>query len=91
MNRKQPQVSIGMPVYNGEQFLKDALDSILAQTFDNFELIISDNTSTDNTQEICKAYSAKDQRICYYRNEKNLGAAWNFNRVFELARGEYFK
>lgn len=88
---KKPRVSIGMPVYNGERFLKQALDSILAQTFKNFELIISDNASTDSTQEICRAYAAKDQRIHYYRNEQNLGASWNFNRVFELSTGEYFR
>lgn len=80
-----------MPVYNGELFLKESLDSILAQTFRDFELIVSDNGSTDRTQEICKAYAAKDQRIRYYRNEQNLGAAWNQSRVAELSRGEYFK
>ncbi|MCL7413412.1 MAG: glycosyltransferase [ANME-2 cluster archaeon] len=71
--------------------MKEALDSILAQTFTNFELIISDNASTDGTYEICKEYADKDPRIQYYRNEQNLGAAWNFNRVFELSRGKYFK
>ncbi len=87
----KPRVSIGMPVYNGERFLKQALDSILAQTFKDFELIISDNASTDSTQEICRAYAARDQRIHYYRNEQNLGASWNFNRVFELSTGKYFR
>lgn len=90
-NNTHPRVSIGMPVYNGERFLQEALDSILAQTFQDFELIISDNASTDRTQEICRAYVAKDQRIRYYCNTQNLGAAWNFNRVFELSQGEYFK
>lgn len=80
-----------MPVYNGDLFLKEALDSIVNQTFKDFELIISDNGSTDRTQEICKTYAANDQRIRYYRNEQNLGAGWNFNRVFELSTGEYFK
>jgi len=83
-------MSIGLPVYNGEQFLKEALDSILAQTFEGFELIISDNASTDGTEAICLAYAGKDARIRYVRSPQNLGAAWNFNRVFELARGEYF-
>jgi glycosyltransferase involved in cell wall biosynthesis len=91
MSNDKPRASIGIPVYNGERFLKEALDSILAQTFEDFELIISDNASTDGTEEICKAYAAKDQRIRYYRNEQNLGAAWNFNRVFELSSGKYFK
>jgi glycosyltransferase involved in cell wall biosynthesis len=91
MDNHRPRVSIGMPVYNGEGFLKEALDSILAQTFQDFELIISDNASSDRTQEICRAYAAQDRRIRYYRNEENLGAAWNYNRVFKLAGGEYFK
>lgn len=91
MNSNKPRVSIGMPVYNGENFIKEALDSILAQTYKDFELIISDNTSTDRTEEICRAYAAKDQRIRYYRSDINRGLAWNFNRVFELATAEYFK
>lgn len=91
MKNSQPRVSIGMPVYNGEVYLKDALDSILMQTFSDFELIISDNGSTDQTAEICQAYAAKDQRIRYYRSEQNLGAGWNFNRVVELATGEFFR
>lgn len=86
-----PRVSIGVPVYNGEQLIGAALDSLLAQTFEDFELIISDNASTDATEEICRAYAAKDRRIRYYRNERNIGVARNFNRVFELSRGQYFK
>jgi glycosyltransferase involved in cell wall biosynthesis len=91
MINKVPKVSIGLPVYNGERFLREALDSILSQTFEDFELIISDNASTDKTEEICREYTAKDMRIRYYRNEKNLGAAKNYNRVFELSNGKYFK
>jgi glycosyltransferase involved in cell wall biosynthesis len=91
MLSNKPCVSIGLPVYNGEQFLKETLDAILAQTFGDFELIISDNASTDRTEEICKEYAAKDRRIRYYRNKENLGAGWNNNRVFELCTGEYFK
>lgn len=71
MNNR-PRVSIGMPVFNAEKYIIAAIDSILAQTFSDFELIISDNASTDRTHEICKEYSAKDQRIHYYRNKKNL-------------------
>jgi glycosyltransferase involved in cell wall biosynthesis len=71
--------------------LPQAVESVLAQTFQDFELVISDNASTDRTQELCEAYAAQDGRIRYYRSEKNLGAAPNFNRVFELARGEYFQ
>lgn len=91
MKDKAPLVSVGLPVYNGENFLEEALDSILAQTFRDFELIISDNASKDRTQEICKAYASEDHRIRYYRAEKNHGAAWNYNRVFELSTGQYFK
>ena len=91
MNNNKPRVSIGLPVFNGENFLSEALDSILAQTYSDFELIISDNASTDSTQEICQTYTAKDQRISYFRNKSNLGGAKNFNRVFELSSGKYFK
>lgn len=91
MNNNKHRVSVGMPVYNGENFIKEAIDSILAQTFEDFELIISDNASTDGTAEICRAYATKDQRIRYYRNGQNIGAAKNFNSVFNLSSGEYFK
>lgn len=73
------------------KFIEAALDSIITQTYTDFELIISDNTSTDKTEAICKAYASRDDRIRYYRNDKNLGAAPNFNRVFQLSSGEYFK
>lgn len=86
-----PRVSIGLPVYNGENFLRAALDSILQQDYTDFELIISDNASQDATEKICREYAAKDPRIRYYRNEKNIGASGNFNRLVELARGEFFK
>ena len=85
-----PSVSIGMPVYNGEQYTRQALDSLLAQDHGDFELIISDNASTDGTQAICLEYAAGDQRIRYCRTERNMGASWNFNRAFELSSGEYF-
>jgi glycosyltransferase involved in cell wall biosynthesis len=86
-----PRVSVGIPVYNGEPFLAQALDSILGQTFGDFEVIISDNASTDRTQDICRMYMAQDTRIRYVRNDVNLGAAKNYNRVFDLSSGEYFK
>lgn len=91
MITQNPRISIGLPVYNGEKFLKESLDSLLAQTFTDFEIIICDNASTDETEKICRGYAAKDKRIRYYRNEHNLGAAPNYNRTFELAKGEYFK
>ena len=86
-----PKVSIGLPVYNGEPFLSETLDAILAQTFKDFELIISDNASTDATETICHKYAAKDERIAYYRQQHNVGATSNFNKVFQLSSGEYFK
>jgi glycosyltransferase involved in cell wall biosynthesis len=85
------KVSIGLPVYNGANYLEPALESILGQTYGDFELIISDNGSTDGTQEICKSYAARDPRIRLYRSEVNRGASFNFGYVFRLARGEYFK
>lgn len=87
----QPYVSIGLPVYNGERFLSEALDSFLGQTFTDFEIVISDNASTDRTGAIARAYVARDSRIRYHRNERNIGLGRNHNRVFHLARGRYFK
>jgi glycosyltransferase involved in cell wall biosynthesis len=86
-----PYVSIGLPVYNGEEYLEEAIDSLLVQTFTDFELVICDNASTDNTQQICRTYAAKDARIRYYRNPRNFGAPANYNRTVNLARGKYFK
>ncbi|MBZ0298022.1 MAG: glycosyltransferase family 2 protein [Anaerolineae bacterium] len=90
MSEQKPRVSIGLPVYNGETLVREALDSILAQTYTDFELIICDNASTDSTPEICKAYAEKDSRVRYYRNAKNLGVSRNLNLCFELSCGEYF-
>jgi glycosyltransferase involved in cell wall biosynthesis len=86
-----PLVSVGLFVYNGERFIEEALNSILNQTLTDFELIISDNASTDRTGEIAQAYAKRDDRIRYYRNEKNIGAGSNARRVYELATGKYFK
>jgi len=85
-----PEVSIGLPVYNGELFLKKALDSLLNQTYSDFELIISDNNSTDLTPQICKEYAENDKRIHYVKQEKNLGAYSNFYFVLTEAKGKYF-
>lgn len=87
----KPKVSIGLPVFNGEKYIVETLESLLSQSFSDFELIISDNASTDRTQIICKDYATRDDRIRYYRSETNRGAAWNFNHVYRLSRGEYFK
>lgn len=91
MNDAIPHLSVGIPVYNGEQYIAEAIESILSQTFRDLELIISDNASTDATEQICRAYAARDSRVRYYRSDQNRGASWNHNRVVELARGEYFK
>jgi glycosyltransferase involved in cell wall biosynthesis len=89
--RETPSVSIGLPVYNGEKYLANAIESILHQTFSDFELIICDNQSIDQTGQICKDYSAQDARVRYYRNEQNYGVGKNFTKTFRLARGRYFK
>jgi glycosyltransferase involved in cell wall biosynthesis len=88
---RAPRVSIGLPVYNGEKFLRATLDSILAQSFTDFEVVICDNCSTDSTPEICREYQARDSRVAYHRNERNLGPAPNYNRCFDLSRGDLFK
>ena len=89
--RPAPRVSIGVPVYNGEAQLPAALDSLLAQTFEDVEIVLSDNHSTDATESICRDYAARDRRVRYVRNERNEGVAWNFNNAFRLASGRYFK
>lgn len=85
-----PEVSIGLPVYNGSTYLREALDSLLAQTFSSFELIISDNGSTDDTADICSTYARRDARIRYIRQEQNCGAMANFQFVLDNARGRFF-
>jgi len=89
--RHDPRVSVGLPVFNGEEHLEKGLRSLLSQDLDDFELIISDNASSDSTPEICADYVRQDRRIRYVRNEKNIGAARNFSRLVDLASGEYFK
>jgi glycosyltransferase involved in cell wall biosynthesis len=86
-----PQVSLALPVYNGEQLISEAIRSILAQDFRDFELIITDNASTDGTERICREFAASERRIQYIRNDGNLGASPNFNKSFELSSGKYFK
>lgn len=86
----RPRISVGLPVFNGEAHLEAAIASLLGQSADAFELIVSDNASTDRTGEICAAFTARDPRVHYHRNPSNVGAAANFNRVAELARGTYF-
>jgi glycosyltransferase involved in cell wall biosynthesis len=86
-----PALSIGLPVYNGEKFLAEALDCLLAQSFGDFELLICDNASTDRTAEIAAAYACRDPRIRYHRNSSNIGAAANFRTAFHLTQAPLFK
>jgi glycosyltransferase involved in cell wall biosynthesis len=87
----QPIVSFGVPVYNGHKHLRETLDSLLAQTYPDFELIISDNASSDATPDICQEYASRDSRIQYHRQTENIGAPANWNFVASRACGRYFK
>lgn len=86
----QPLVSIGVPVFNGEKGLANALDALIGQSYQNLEIIISDNGSTDATSEICEEYVRKDSRIKYYRSPENRGLSWNYQRVADFSSGKYF-
>lgn len=88
--KSKPLISIGLPAHNGEQVISDAIESLLHQTYKNFELIISDDASTDRTQKICEAYAQKDKRILYICQKKNLGFVDNFNFVLQKAKGKFF-
>lgn len=88
---RSPRVAIGMPVHDGEDYVAEAIDSILGQTFEDFELVICDNASTDATEEICRGFAERDPRVRYLRNPRNLGAHPNYNRTFRESRGRYFK
>jgi len=88
---RQPRVSIGLPVYNGELYLRAAIESLLAQTLTDFELIISDNASTDATGDICRDYAARDRRVLYIRRPTNVGVTRNFNDTLSHATAPYFK
>jgi glycosyltransferase involved in cell wall biosynthesis len=85
-----PAVTIGLPVYNGQNYLEQAIDSLLAQSFEDFRLIIADNASSDSTEEICREAASLDGRVEYHRHDRNLGAAANYNYTVELATGPYF-
>ncbi len=84
-------VTLALPVFNGERHLPETLDSLLAQDFDDFELLISDNGSTDRTPEIVRSYAAADTRIVFERHDANRGAVWNYNHLVARARGRYLK
>jgi GT2 family glycosyltransferase len=91
IGQANPVVTVGLPVYNGAQFLEAALDSLLAQSFRDFEIVISDNGSDDRSPQICERYAAQDSRIRYVRHDANRGAAWNHNFVIAEARGRFFR
>jgi glycosyltransferase involved in cell wall biosynthesis len=86
-----PRLTIGLPVYNGEKYVAESLEALLGQSFTDFELIISDNASTDGTGDICRRYEKQDSRVRYFRQPRNIGLAPNHNFVAEQARGELFK
>ena len=90
MNDKH-RLTIGLPVYNGEDFLAESLESLLGQTYENFELLISDNASTDGTADICQRYARQDSRIRYVRQPVNIGLARNESFLMRQATGELFK
>ena len=85
------QKLVGIPVYNGDWYIAQSIESMLSQTFEDLEVIISDNASTDRTERICRKYAGRDPRVRYYRSDVNRGASWNHNRVVELARGQFFR
>ena len=89
MSAANPLVSICLPVYNGEEFVADTIRSVLDQSFEELELVISDNGSTDNTENICREASSLDRRVRYYRCTVNHGLAWNFNNTFQMANGRF--
>ena len=91
MSSPTPKVSLGIPVYNGERYLEEALESLLAQSFEDLEIVISDNASTDATEEICRTFARNDDRIRYWRSDRNRGVLHNFNEVFRRSQGQYFK
>jgi len=91
VSTRSPRLNIGLAVFDGGEFVGEAIERLLAQTYGDFRLIVSDNASSDSTEAICRRFAALDSRIDYYRNEQNRGAAWNINHVFELSTSEYFK
>lgn len=90
MSKTGPLVSVGLPVYNGEPFIKDALESLVTQSYQNLEILISDNASTDGTAQICHEYASRDKRVSYHRNSDNIGIRNNFRHLLSLASGEFF-
>ena len=90
MITRSPRVTVALPVYNGGEYLAAAIESVLHQSFQDFEFVISDNASTDGTEEICRSAASRDARVRYVRHPQNRGASWNHNHLVDLARGELF-
>lgn len=86
-----PRLTVALPVYNGENYLAESIDAVLGQSYEDFELIISDNASTDSTPDICRGYEKQDSRVRYVRQPRNIGLSPNHNFTVEQARGEFFK
>lgn len=91
MGTGDPRVTIGLPTYNGQRFLAEAIESLLGQDFGDFELLVADNASGDETPEICRRFAREDRRVRYLPADRNRGAAWNFNRLVDECRSGYFK
>jgi len=91
MTQRHPKVSIGLPTYNGERYLAEAISSLLSQDFTDLELLLADNASTDGTRDICERFAREDDRVRYLPADRNRGASWNFNRMVAEAQGPYFK
>ncbi|GBD03122.1 Putative glycosyltransferase EpsE [bacterium HR19] len=90
MKKGNPEITVGMPVYNERKFIEKTLESLLNQTYQNFEVVISDNSSTDGTDKICEEYAKKEKRIKFFRQKKNLGALKNFKFVLDQAKTPFF-
>jgi glycosyltransferase involved in cell wall biosynthesis len=89
--QRKPKITLGLLVYNGERYLGQTIDSLLSQTYGDFELLVSDNASTDGTEDICRSYATLDRRISYVRQHENIGAMGNFNYLASRATTDYFK
>lgn len=89
-SRRAPRLTVGVPVFDGERYLAETLEALLAQDYRDLVVVVSDNASSDGTRAICEDFAARDPRVEYHREEVNRGGAWNFTRVLELARTELF-
>ncbi|MGI9610263.1 MAG: glycosyltransferase family 2 protein [Acidimicrobiia bacterium] len=91
MSTEVPRVTVGIPVYNGGLSIRATIESVLAQTYDSFEVLVVDNASTDDTEEVCRELAARDDRVRYVRNTENIGQNNNFTRVYQLGTGDFFR